>query len=97
MVQVVKTGQAGTLESSDIIVAVAPAAPGSGITIELESIVLAQYGDAIRHTIASVVREAGVTDAYIKAIDRGALDYTIRARTLAALVRAGVGLREEMV
>ena len=97
MVQVVKTAQAGTLESSDIMVVVAPAAPGSGITIELESIVLAQYGDAIRQTIAAVVREAGVVDVYIKAVDRGALDCTIRARTLAALARAGVALREEMV
>ena len=33
--------QAGTLESNDIMLTVAPGAPGSGIIIDLQSIVLA--------------------------------------------------------
>jgi citrate lyase subunit gamma (acyl carrier protein) len=97
MASVLKTAQAGTLESSDIMIAVAPGAKGSGIVIELESIVLAQYGEDIRTVIENIVKKQVITDIYIKALDRGALDCTICARTLAALSRAGAALREEML
>lgn len=92
-----KPAQAGTLESNDIMITVAPGSKGSGIVIELESIVLAQYGQAIRKTISTVIAEQNVTDVYIKAVDRGALDCTIQARTLAALTRAGAILPKEMI
>ena len=92
-----KTAQAGTLESNDIMITLTPGAQGSGVVIELESIVLAQYGQAIRKTIAGVVKEQNVTDIYIKAVDRGALDCTIQARVLAALSRAGVILQKELI
>lgn len=97
MMNGLKRAQAGTLESNDIMITVAPGAPASGVVIELESIVLAQYGQAIEDTIAAVVREQHVADIYIKAVDRGALDCTIQARTLAALARAGVILQKELV
>ncbi len=84
-----KPAQAGTLESSDIMVTVAPVPPGSGIAIELESNVLAQYGDAIRRVITETLVAYGVADAAVRAVDRGALDCTIRARVAAALARAG--------
>ena len=93
----IRPAQAGTLESSDIMITVAPGEKGSGIVIELDSIVLAQYGQAIRHTLGNTVIEQGVTDIYIKAVDRGALDCTIRARMLAVLARAVIALKGEMV
>lgn len=92
-----KPAQAGTLESNDIMITVAPGAQGSGVVLELESIVLAQYGKAIKETIVAVITEQNVTDIYIKAVDRGALDCTIQARTLAALARAGVILQKELI
>ncbi|HWR43937.1 citrate lyase acyl carrier protein [Sporomusa sp.] len=92
-----KPAQAGTLESNDIMITVAPGAQGSGVVLEIESIVLAQYGQAIHKTIAAVVTEQNATDIYIKAVDRGALDCTIQARTLAALSRAGVILEKELI
>lgn len=94
---VLKPAQAGTLESNDIMITVAPGSNGSGVVIELESIVLAQYGQAIKETIAAVIAKQNVTDVYIKAVDRGALDCTIQARTLAALSRAGITLQKEMI
>ncbi|MDD4600366.1 Citrate lyase acyl carrier protein [bioreactor metagenome] len=94
---ILTTAQAGTLESSDIMITVAPAAEGSGIVIELESIVMAQYGKAIRQTLAEVLMEQGIKNAYLKAVDRGALDCTIRARALAALGRAGAVSKGEML
>ncbi|WP_371368200.1 Citrate lyase acyl carrier protein [Sporomusa rhizae] len=92
-----KPAHAGTLESNDIMITVAPGAKGSGIEIELESIVLAQYGQAIKQVITSTLAEQNVIDIYIKAVDRGALDCTIQARTLTALARAGVILQKELI
>lgn len=97
MASLLKTAQAGTLESSDIMITVAPGPQGSGIVIELESIVMAQYGEDIRVTLEETVTEQDCTDIYIKALDRGALDCTIRARILTALSRAGAVLKEEML
>lgn len=92
----IKQAQAGTLESNDIVIMVAPSV-GGGIVIELQSLVMPQYGQQIRNIIESTVKEQGVDDIYIKAVDRGALDCTIRARMLAALARAGATGKEENV
>ena len=87
--EVRKVGQAGTLESNDVMITVVPGKAGSGVFIELTSIVKDQYGDAIRRTLLDVVAEQGSRDLYITVADRGALDCTIRARLLTALTRAG--------
>lgn len=92
-----RTAQAGTLESNDIMITVAPRPAGSGSDIEISSIVMAQYGTAIRSVILATLNEQGVADVHIKAVDRGALDCTIQARVLTALTRAGVVLKEECV
>ncbi|SFN02514.1 citrate lyase subunit gamma (acyl carrier protein) [Formivibrio citricus] len=83
-----KTAQAGTLESSDIMITLSPQEPGDGVKIDIDSNVLHQYGEAIQAVIASTLAEAGVKDVWVKAVDRGALDYTIKARLLTALDRA---------
>lgn len=86
-----RTAQAGTLESNDIMITIAAGQPGSGITIDLESIVMAQYGAAIKGTITEILLNEKMTDVYVKAVDRGALDCTVRARVLAAIGRARAG------
>ncbi len=83
-------GQAGTLESNDIMITVSAADKGDGITIELESIVYAQYARHITAAIEGALKEKGVADANVKAVDRGALDSTIRARVYTAVSRAGL-------
>ncbi|MEG6584173.1 citrate lyase acyl carrier protein [Dendrosporobacter sp. 1207_IL3150] len=97
MSSLIKTAQAGTLESGDIMITIAPATTEGGVLLDLDSIVLAQYGTAIRKTILDIISELGVTDIYIKAVDRGALDCTIKARTLTALGRAGVVCEGELL
>ena len=94
MKKVLKTAQAGSLESNDAIITVVPGESGSGLRIEIESSVLIQYGDAIRKVIEETLSEQSVSDLYVKVMDRGALDCTIRARVLAALARADVELEE---
>lgn len=81
-----KTAMAGTLESSDVMVTVAPNG-GRGIQIELQSDVQAQFGDAIRETVMAVLKEMEVTDAAVSLVDKGALDCAIRARMRCALCR----------
>ncbi len=97
MASLLTVAQAGTLESSDIMITVSPGSIGSGIIIELESIVMAQYGEDIKKTLKDAVAEQGYTDLYIKALDRGALDCTIRARMITALGRGGAGVKEAML
>lgn len=92
-----RTAQAGTLESGDIMIMVGPGPAGSGIVIALESIVLTRYGQAIRQKIMDIAVERELTDIYIKAVDRGALDCTITARMLTALGRAGAADGEELL
>jgi citrate lyase subunit gamma (acyl carrier protein) len=90
LTKLLKTGQAGTIESSDIMITLAPAATGNGIQIELTSPVNKQFGRQIRAMIDSVLREHEITDAEVHAIDKGALDCTIRARTTSAIRRAAM-------
>jgi len=90
MATVKQPAQAGTVESGDILVTITPVAAEGGIAIDLDSLVQAQYGGAIRQTIETTLKDAGVSAAYVKAVDRGALDCTIRARVKAAVQRAGI-------
>ncbi len=94
MGKVTKTAQAGTLESSDVMITVAPGEAGGGIKLEIESIVMAQYGEEIERVLRAAIQEQGISDVYVKAADRGALDCTLKARLLTALTRAGAELKE---
>ena len=79
-----KAATAGTMESNDIMVTLEPAEAG-GIQIDLTSNVLQQFGAQIRSVITETLTEYGVENA---AVDKGALDCTIRARVTAALFRS---------
>ena len=82
-----KAATAGTVESSDVMIMLAPN-PGAGIEINLESAVKEMFGDAIEATVREVLGDFGVKDALVNINDRGALDFTIRARTECAVCRA---------
>lgn len=77
---------AGTLESSDVQVTVAPAE--EGIDLSLSSSVLSQFGRQIKTTVLETVHAMGVQNVCITVIDHGALDLTIRARVQCAVCRA---------
>lgn len=85
--EISKISQAGSVESSDIMVTLAPN-ESNGIAIDLKSDVLIQFGDHIRETIQKVLADEGVSRCKVTVVDKGALDYTIQARTLAAIERA---------
>ena len=80
-----KNAVAGTLESGDIMIQIGP---GEGLQVELQSSVAAQFGRQIKSVITETLEGLGISDAYVKATDKGALDCTIRASVTAAAVRA---------
>lgn len=86
--KILKPAKAGTYESNDIYVMIQP--NDNGIKIELESIVMNQFGKRIEEVIKETLEKLGVKNACVVAKDRGALDYTISARVETAVKRAGV-------
>jgi citrate lyase subunit gamma (acyl carrier protein) len=85
--EVKRTATAGSLESSDVLVTVTPAA-SSAVDLKIESIVIKQYGKRIRSVTEEVVKTAGIKGASVLVQDRGALECTLRARLETAIARA---------
>ncbi len=83
----VEPAHAGTLESSDLFVRIVPI-EGEGIEIELESSVYEIYSEAIKKSILESARALKATGIKIMVQDKGALDYVIKARVQAAILRA---------
>ena len=80
-----KTAVAGTMESSDVYVEIAP---GSGkVEVSLDSVVQEQFGEEILRVVDEVLTEQGITDASLRLYDRGALECVIRARVETAILR----------
>ncbi|KIH75744.1 citrate lyase subunit gamma (acyl carrier protein) [Geoalkalibacter ferrihydriticus] len=82
-----KKVQAGTLQSSDLMVFVEPA---DTLSIEIQSTVKKQFEHLIRARIDAVLERLQVSRGLIRLSDRGALDYAIEARLEAALRRAAM-------
>ena len=82
-----QTAVAGTMESSDVMVTVKPAAE-PGLAIHIQSNVLTTFGDQIRAAVEDVFVEFGIRDAEVFLVDKGAIDCVIRARVQAAICRA---------
>lgn len=81
-----RRGQAGTMQSSDLMVIVEPA---DGLSIEIESTVKQQFEHLIRAKLEQVLAKHGAEGLRVSVNDRGALDYAIEARLETALRRAG--------
>jgi len=88
MSEIIKAASAGTLESSDVFVEIEP--KDQGIELQLESVVLEQFGYAIRQVAQEVLADCGVQNALLRISDRGALECVIRARVETA-IRRGKG------
>lgn len=85
--KIVRSASAGTMESSDAYVEIEPGK--DGIKVQLDSVVMDQFGDAIEQTVREVLAEKSVENANVRIIDRGALDCVIRARVETAVLRGG--------
>lgn len=83
----IKNAVAGSLESNDIRVMIS-ANDEAGIKIELESVVEKQFGRQIRKVILETLEKLQIDNVKVTAVDRGALDYTIKSRVACAAYRA---------
>ena len=83
--EIKKSAIAGTLESSDAQIIVEP---GEGITLDLSSNVMNQYGRQIKQTVLETLERLGVENAHVTVVDKGALDCTIKARVECAVFRS---------
>ena len=83
--EILKPAAAGTLESSDAMVTVEP---GEGVTLELSSSVMNQYGRQIKATVLETLERLDVKDVHITVVDKGALDCTLKARVECAVYRS---------
>ncbi|SFH64091.1 citrate lyase subunit gamma (acyl carrier protein) [Pisciglobus halotolerans] len=82
-----KQAIAGTVESSDVQIII-DQNPNKGIEIELNSSVAKQFGRRIREVIEETLENLEIHDAKLVVEDKGALDCTIKARTIAVVHRA---------
>lgn len=76
---------AGTMESSDCLVYVEPAAD---LQVEVSSVVMVQFGAAIKKATLDTLAELGIKQGFIKIQDRGALDCVVKARVETAVRRS---------
>ena len=77
---------AGTLESNDILITISGVG-GSANSVSLSSIVINQFGPAIRAVIDQCLEKSGLSGVEVSVQDKGALECTIKARMEAAIAR----------
>lgn len=78
---------AGTLESGDVMIRIAPL-DTQDIDLQINSSVEKQFGEAIRATILEVLSRYDVRGVQLNVDDKGALDCILRARLETLLARA---------
>lgn len=87
IMQIKSSAAAGTMESGDILIEIEHG-DKQEVEVILKSSVANEFGKQIVKTIRSAVNEYGLEYAVVNAVDKGALDCTIRARVIAACQRA---------
>ncbi|WP_330981934.1 MULTISPECIES: citrate lyase acyl carrier protein [Enterobacterales] len=85
--KITQAAVAGTLESGDVMVRIAPL-DSPEIDLQINSSVEKQFGDAIRATIYELLKRYDVQGVQLMVDDKGALDCVLRARLETLLVRA---------
>ena len=84
--EIMKQAVCGTLLSNDCFVRLYP---GSGkIELEIKSPVMNLFGKQIEKTILDTLEAKGITSCKLYLEDKGALDFTIRARVETAVKRS---------
>jgi len=82
----IQTGMAGTMESGDIYVEIERGEPGR-VSVELNSTVGREFGAQIERAIRATLADCALSGVFVRVVDKGALDCTIRARVSAAAYR----------
>ena len=85
--------QAGTFESSDIMVLIEPVAEGTGRQVDISSTVMLQFEEDLKACINQVLDVMEIENVHLIAKDKGALTPTIKARVETAVKRS-LGIQE---
>ncbi|MDN6640339.1 MAG: citrate lyase acyl carrier protein [Tetragenococcus sp.] len=85
--EILQNAVSGTMESSDIQITIQPVDKDE-IQIDLDSSVEKQFGRKIRQVITDTLEHLDIQGVKVTAVDKGALDCTIQARTITAAHRA---------
>lgn len=83
--EIIRKAQAGTMQSSDLMVFLEPAPQ---LRVEIDSTVKKQFEHLIRRQVETVLERFSITSGVVRISDRGALDYAIAARLETGLLRA---------
>ncbi|HGY3897662.1 TPA: citrate lyase acyl carrier protein [Klebsiella aerogenes] len=83
--KIVKEALSGTVESSDLMVKIAPA--DGELDIVIRSEVFKQFGEQIQRVVEETLAKLDVREGLIVIEDKGALDCVIRARLQSAVMR----------
>ncbi len=83
-----RNAQAGTFESSDIMILIEPLKNKQGRKIEISSSVMLQYGDMLSELVNNILDKYEIENVHLIAKDKGALEPTIIARLETAITRA---------
>ncbi|MCF0151213.1 MAG: citrate lyase acyl carrier protein [Firmicutes bacterium] len=90
MNKIIKMAQVGNVDqNADCVIVIEPSENGNEIL--LESLVKAQYGDAIIASAQDELKKYDITNAKLTITDRGAIDCVLRAR-LEAVIKRGMGV-----
>lgn len=90
--RILREAEAGLLDKGDVVIKLRSGANGSGIKLDIESKVMALFGDQIKASVLEEIEKYQLSDMEVTVRDQGALDYAIRARVQTAIERA---IREE--
>ncbi len=74
----------GTLESSDCMVSLKPS---DAVTIEIDTVVHEAFYHHIKALVEKEIKATNLKKIHITITDKGALDYTIKARLITAIKR----------
>ncbi|MEB3429191.1 citrate lyase acyl carrier protein [Citroniella saccharovorans] len=80
-----KEAASGSLQSNDCLVRVFP---DNDLKIEIQSSVMKEFGHIIREVAEGMLKELKVQKGKVIIEDKGALDFTIRARIETAVKRS---------
>ncbi len=86
--KIIKKSQAGSFESSDILILIEPTEANEGRIVEIDSAVQKEFGDKISLLITEILDHYEVADVHLVVKDKGAIEPVIRARMETALKRA---------
>ncbi len=79
--------EAGTEGKDDVLVKVGPGDEGTGPRVDVQCKPLSR--SSIERIVNDIVSSEGVTGGSITVVDKGALDFVLRARLRTALRRGG--------